>query len=601
MTDDLLIRNGLVADGTGSPPERLDIAIRNEVIVAMAPTLTGPAREIVDAAGLLVTPGFIDLHTHFDGQATWDDQLLPSSGHGVTTVVTGNCGIGFAPIRPGTEDWLVALTEGVEDIPGSALHDGISWGWESFPEYLDVLESRPYAIDVATQVPHSAVRAYVLGRRAENNEEATEDELAEIARIVREGIRAGAVGVGTSRVSVHRGSDGGALPGTRAPERELEVIARAIRDAGGGVFQMVPSGGAGGVEGQEGESLRVGVPRDPFPLSVEVEMMRRLHRDTGVPITFTLTENRGLGRDEFTRTRHVVEDAKAAGERVHPQFAPRPIGGLVSLGTYHPFRQRPSYLELSELPLPERARRMADPSVKARILAEEDKPVDSTDPRQNTHLTLQRHARDIYPLLGADGLPDYEPHPSTSIAAQAAAKGLSELEVFYDRLIEEDGRAVLAWFATGYVHGDLGRVAEYLCDGQYLMGLGDAGAHVQFICDASFPTFLLSHFGRRRTRGPRFAIESLVRKLTKDPADLYGFHDRGVLEVGRRADLNVIDLERLQLARPRMVADLPTGAERFLQDARGYVLTTVAGVVTRRDDTDTGARPGRLYRRTHHS
>lgn len=594
---DLLIRNGLVADGTGTRPVVLDIAVRDGVIVAMGPGVEGKAREVVDAAGRLVTPGFIDLHTHFDGQVTWDDQLLPSSGHGVTTVVTGNCGIGFAPVRPGAEDWLINLTEGVEDIPGSALHDGITWGWESFPEYLDVLARREYAVDVATHVPHSAVRAYVLGKRAETDEPATDAELAEIARIVGEGIRAGAVGVGTSRMSLHRGSDGGVLPGTRAPEDELLAIARAMRDAGGGVFQMVPSGGAGGVEGQPGEAMRAGVARDQFTLSAEIEMMRRLHRETGQTITFTLAENRALGREEYTRARHVVADAKAAGERVHPQFAPRPVGGLVSLATYHPFLRRPGYLEIADLPVTERARRMTDPALKARILAEEDKPVGSTDPRKHTHETLQRHVADIYLLDGADGLPDYEPDPSTSVAGRAAAQGREPLDVFYDLLIADGGHAVLIWFATGYVSGDLGRVAEYLSDPHYVMGLGDAGAHVQFICDASFPTFLLSHFARRRTRGPRFAVESIVRKLTKDPADLYGFADRGVLEVGRRADLNVIDLDALSLTRPRTVADLPTGAERFLQDARGYALTVVAGVVTRRDDADTGARPGRLYRR----
>ncbi|MBS9372043.1 N-acyl-D-amino-acid deacylase family protein [Rhodococcus sp. B50] len=590
---ELLIRNGMVADGSGAPAEPRDVAIIGGKIVAIEPTISGDAREVIDATGKLVTPGFIDVHTHYDGQLTWDTELLPSSGHGVTTVITGNCGIGFAPVRVGAEDWLVALTEGVEDIPGSALHDGITWGWETFPEYLGILAEREFAVDVATQVPHSAVRAYVLGRRAEDDEPATDEEVAEIARIVGDGIRAGAVGVGTSRVAAHRGSGGETLPGTRAPEEELLAMARAMRDAGGGVFQMVPSGVAGGVEGQPGEQYRAGLSkRDANTLTSEIEMMRRLHRDTGQPVTFTFAENLTLGSAEFAAARALIAEAGRSGERIHPQIAPRAIGGLISLATYHPFMGRPGYLEIAHLPLAERARRMARPAVKARILAEDDVPVESGDPRKHTHSTLQRNVADIYSLADLD----YEPDPSTSMAGRGEIEGREPLDVLYDLLIADDGRAILIWFATGFLHGNLNRIGEFLGDPQYVMGLGDGGAHVAFICDASFPTFLLTHWGRRR-RGPRFAIESLVRKLTKDPADLYGFDDRGTLTVGKRADLNVIDIEKLALTLPRLVADLPSGAERFIQEARGYVATVVAGVVTRRDGQDTGARPGRLYRK----
>ncbi|MFD9664114.1 amidohydrolase family protein [Rhodococcus sp. NPDC059968] len=591
---DLLIANGRIADGSGEPAVVGDVAITDGKIVAIEPTIDGDAREVIDATGKLVTPGFIDVHTHYDGQLTWDTELLPSSGHGVTTVITGNCGIGFAPVREGTEDWLVALTEGVEDIPGSALHDGITWGWETFPQYLDILAEREFAVDVATQVPHSAVRAYVLGNRAEKDEPATDDEVAEIARIVGEGISAGAVGVGTSRVAAHRGSGGETLPGTRAPEEELLAMARAMRDAGGGVFQLVPSGVAGGVEGQPGEQYRAGLgKRDANTLSSEIEMMRRLHRETGQPITFTFAENLTLGAEEFTKARAIIADAGRSGERIHPQIAPRAIGGLISLATYHPFVGRPSYVEVADLPLAERRRRMAQPSVKAQILAEEDLPVDSGDPRKHTHLTFQRNLANIYSLADLD----YEPDPSRSMAGRGEAEGRDPLDVLYDLLIADEGRAILIWFATGFVHGNLNRIGEFLSDSQYVMGLGDGGAHVAFICDASFPTFLLSHWGHRRRRGPRFAIESLVRRLTKDPAELYGFDDRGTLAVGKRADLNVIDVEKLSLTLPRLVADLPSGAERFIQEARGYAATVVAGVVTRRDDQDTGARPGRLYRR----
>ncbi|PBC51958.1 amidohydrolase [Rhodococcus sp. ACS1] len=591
---DLLIANGRIADGSGEPAVVGDVAITDGKIVAIEPTIDGDAREVIDATGKLVIPGFIDVHTHYDGQLTWDTELLPSSGHGVTTVITGNCGIGFAPVREGTEDWLVALTEGVEDIPGSALHDGITWGWETFPEYLDILAEREFAVDVATQVPHSAVRAYVLGNRADKDEPATDDEVAEIARIVGEGISAGAVGVGTSRVAAHRGSGGETLPGTRAPEEELLAMARAMRDAGGGVFQLVPSGVAGGVEGQPGEQYRAGLgTRDATTLSSEIEMMRRLYRETGQPITFTFAENLTLGAEEFTKARAIIADAGRSGERIHPQIAPRAIGGLISLATYHPFVGRPSYVEVADLPLAERRRRMAQPSVKARILAEEDLPVDSGDPRKHTHLTFQRNLANIYSLADLD----YEPDPSRSMAGRGEAEGRDPLDVLYDLLIADEGRAILIWFATGFVHGNLNRIGEFLSDPQYVMGLGDGGAHVAFICDASFPTFLLSHWGHRRRRGPRFAIESLVRRLTKDPAELYGFDDRGSLAVGKRADLNVIDVEKLSLTLPRLVADLPSGAERFIQEARGYAATVVAGVVTRRDDRDTGARPGRLYRK----
>lgn len=591
---DLLIRNGNVVDGTGRPARRADVAVQDGRIVAVGPNIDAPAAETIDATGKIVTPGFIDMHTHYDGQVTWDGTLMPSSGQGVTTIVIGSCGIGFAPVRKGDEDWLIRLTEGVEDIPGTALHIGIPWGWESYTDYLDTLDGRAYAVNIAAHVPHSAVRAYVLGKRAETDEPATEAEIAEIARIVGEAIAAGAVGIGTSRVAMHRSIDGGILPGTTAAEEELMAMARAMQAAGGGVFQMVPSGLIGGVRGQEGEQNLAHL-RDEHMLVDEIAMMRRIHQATGQPITFTFGPSASLGETEFNRARAAIDAISAAGENIHPQFTPRPVGGLISLGTHHMFTARPGYRALAHLPLAERAARMADPMVKAAILAQADIDPGTDDPQAHVHAKLQRNIKAIYSLKSLD----YEPDPATGVAAIAAATGRDPFDVAYDMLIEDGGRNILIWFATGYLDGDLRTVESFLSDEQYVMGGGDGGAHVRFICDANFPTFLLSYWGRRRKRGRTFPIEKLVQKITSVPAELYGLADRGVIAPGKRADLNVIDMEKLDIGRPYLANDLPAGAERFLQDATGYDLTIVDGVVTRRHDRDTGARPGRLIRKRH--
>lgn len=596
MTD-LILRGGTVVDGSGNRPFVADVAIADGRIVSIGPDLQLQANEEIDASGFLVTPGFIDIHTHYDGQVTWDTDLLPSAGHGVTTAVIGCCGIGFAPVRPGSQDWLIRLMEGVEDIPGSALHVGLPWTWETYPEYLDTLASRQYAFDIASQIPHSAVRAYVLGSRAETDEPATDADLAEITSIIRDGMRAGAIGVGTSRVVMHRGSDGGLLPGTYAAEDELMAIADAMKESGGGIFQIVPSGSGGGVEGAEGESLLAGngERRDRWTLSEEIEMMRRVHRRTGGIVTFSLTENRGLGREEFVRAQALIEEIKEEGEAIFPQFSPRPIGSLTTLSTYHAFMARPSYIKLKGLPLNERVIRMRDPSMKAAILAEEDVPSVEGDPMKSFHLSLRNNLRDIYVLEQAG---DYEPDPGSSVVELARAASRDPLDLLYDLYLQQDGKAVLAWLSTNYLDGDLRVTEAILRDPQYLIGLGDAGAHVRVICDASYTTFLLVHWGRDRLRGCRLPTEMLIRKLTGEPAAAYGFSDRGLLRPGLRADINIIDVENLALGVPRLVSDLPAEAERFLQDARGYVRTLVAGVTTRLNDEDTGARPGRLVRRS---
>ena len=591
---DMLLKNGTIIDGNGGAPYVADLAIADGKIAAIGSNL-GEAREMVDVTGKLVTPGFIDPHTHYDGQVTWDRDILPSSQHGVTTAIIGSCGIGFAPVRKGSEDWLIKITEGVEDIPGSALSVGIPWKWETFPEYLDFIESRSYKLDLAAHVPHSALRAYVMGARAEHDEPATEAELAEMSRLTAEGIKAGAVGFATSRVTLHRGSDGSIIPGTTAAESELLAVTQAMAEAGGGVLQIIPSGVSGGAEGDEGVQMMAGIAhlRDKHSLPAEIEMMRRINAATGQPVTFTIAESPSLGDANYDKARGLVAEAHKAGQRIHPQFSPRPVGGLISLDTYHPFTNRPSYMAIADLPKSERAARMADPAVKAAILSEADVVPEADDPFKHIFATLQANMAAIYDLSGLD----YEPDKSRSMTAIGAAEGRDPLEVCYYTLIAHNGDGVLIWFSTGYVDGDLRRKQECLENPGYIMGLGDGGAHVQFICDASFPTFLLAHWGRDRTKGRKFPVEQLVRKLTADVADLYGFTDRGRLAVGLRADINVLDFARLSVGAPKLIQDLPADARRFMQDSTGYALTLVGGVATRRDDSPTAEYPGTLVRR----
>jgi N-acyl-D-amino-acid deacylase len=415
---------------------------------------------------------------------------------------------------------------------------------------------------------------------------------------VRQAVQAGAVGVSTSRVSVHRGKNGDVVPGTHASEEELIVVGKAMGEAGGGVFQIIPSGIAGGVEGAERENVMAGLAakRDPYYLTEEIDRMRRIHKATGQPITFTFSENRGLGPEEYWRARERIGELIAAGDKIYPQYAPRQVNSLTNLDTYHAFTARPSYRVIAQLPVAERARRMADPAVKAAILSEADVAADSSDPMQHIHVTLARNVLDTYEL-GADL--DFEPHPSRSIAARAKAEGRDPMDLIYDLLIADEGRKVLVFFASNYLDGDLNKLADLIRDPHFVMGLSDAGAHVCFICGGAQASFTLSHWGKNRIRGERLPVELLVRRLTSDAAALYRLDDRGVIAPGKKADLNVIDFEHLRVKPFRLAHDLPTGAKRFLQDAEGYALTVVNGVVTRRDDQDTGARPGRLIRRRH--
>lgn len=574
---DLIIKGGTVVDGTGAAARIADIAVEGGRIVAIAERIDGEAREVIDARGFIVTPGFVDVHTHYDGQVTWDDLLEPTSGHGVTTVVMGNCGVGFAPVRPGSEEWLVQLMEGVEDIPGTALHEGITWGWETFPQYLDALESRRYSMDIAAYVPHGAVRAYVMGDRGARNEPATADDIAEMARIVREAREAGAVGFSTSRTLNHKARDGEPVPGTFAALDELNGIADGLLAAGGGLFEVAPQG----------------LEFDRPVFLGEVEWMAELAERTGLPVTFAMLQNQ-LNADSWREALDVVDRVNAKGGRMHPQIAARPFGMMIGWDGYHFFAKRPTFARLAEsLPMAELREQLRRPEVKAAILSESDLPPDPSRQFDGIGAFMQGAIDQMY-AMGTP--PDYEPGPERLVSNMAAAAGSDPLSFAYDLLNEDDGRAFLMLPFFNYVGGTQDAIYEMLKHPATVSGLSDGGAHVRMICDASIPTYVLTHWGRDRSRGPRLTIEEAVKIQTHDTARVVGMDDRGVLAVGKRADINVIDMQELSLGFPHAEDDLPAGGRRLLQTATGYVATVVNGVVTRRHGVDTGARPGRLVR-----
>jgi N-acyl-D-amino-acid deacylase len=568
---DLVVRGGTLVDGTGDAPRQADVAVDDGVVTEVGRLPGVAARRTIDADGLTVTPGFVDIHTHYDGQATWDPLLAPSAWHGVTTVVMGNCGVGFAPVRPGSEDWLIGLMEGVEDIPGTALAEGITWDWESFPEYLDALERLPHTIDVGTQVPHGAVRAYVMGERGARNEPAGPEDIAAMSAIVEEGLRAGALGFSTSRTLAHRAIDGEPVPGTFAAEDELFGIGDALRRAGRGIFELAPAGSAGE------DIVR---PKD------EVDWMWRLSKAIGRPVTFALLQV-DAAPDLWRELFDVSVGAVGAGAQVYPQVAGRPFGLLVGLQTTHAFLDRPSYRAIADRPLAQRVAAMRDPAFRQRLLAEEPEG-------RNAFASFVRSSYEKMFVLGNPV--DYEPGPERSIAAMAAAEGRTAEEVLYDALLADDGRAFLVFPLLNYSEGNADAIREMLMHPQGALGLGDGGAHCGIICDASIPTFMLTHWVRDRTRGPRLPIEYVIKKMTHDTAQLYGMPDRGVVRAGAKADLNVIDLPALRLDVPRLAHDLPAGGRRLLQRAEGYVDTVVSGEVVLHDGEETGARPGHLVR-----
>ena len=575
---DLKIINGTIVDGTGLPSYVGDIAVKDGVIVEIGSAVDGDARETIDATGFVVSPGFVDIHTHYDGQATWDPVLDPSASHGVTTVVVGNCGVGFAPVRPGKEEWLVELMEGVEDIPGTALHEGIEWSWETFPQYLDALAAREYSMDLAAFLPHAPLRVYVMGDRGALDVEPTENEISEMASHVRASIEAGAIGVSTSRSLNHRTLDGELVPGTFANSTELVALAQAMVDAGGGLFEAVPTGETGD---------------DYETVLNEIALLAEVSKRTGAPVTFLMIQSMGAP-DLWEEQLSAVAKANAEGAQLVPQVAGRPGGMLIGVATYHGLMRRPTFRRLeSELSYEALLLELQKPEVKAAILAEENLP---EDPNRQYESIADNMAYMFERLFVLGDPPDYEPTRDRSIAGIAEASGKDPWEVLYDSIA---GGALLLGAFTNYAKGSQDHLAVMLENPDTVLGLSDGGAHVRFICDASLPTYMLTHWTRDRTRGDRLSLESIVRKQTALTAEVVGLTDRGILAVGKKADINVIDLEHLTLRPPHPADDLPAGGRRILQNASGYVATIVSGVVTRRDDTDTGARPGRLVRSSH--
>ncbi|SFS09419.1 N-acyl-D-amino-acid deacylase family protein [Sphingomonas jatrophae] len=562
---DLVLRRGTIVDGSGGEPFKGDVAVKDGRIAAVG-MVDGAGAEEIDAAGAIVTPGFVDIHTHYDGQVTWEQRIEPSSCHGVTTAVMGNCGIGFAPCRPQDRDSLLKLMEGVEDLPEAVLSAGLPWSWQSFPDYLDFVASRRFDLDVAAQLPHAALRVFVMGERAVAREEATEEDRARMAAVASEAMAAGAIGFATSRTINHRASDGNLVYTLTAAEEELVAIGRALGDAGRGVLQIVS---------------------DFSDLDTDLPMLRRLAEQSGRPLSVSLMQLH-TAPDRYRRILDWIAECNAAGLEVRGQVSGRPIGMMLGFElSYHPFSYTPTWKSLLGLPVAKRLERLRDPDVRAAITRE------TPDPADFMGADFIRSFGLMYPL----GDPvDYEPAPGSDVAARAAALGKTPAEHAYDLMLEQDGRAVLMLPSVNF-HGEkLDAAEEMLRHPNTVYGLGDGGAHLGFLCDASLPTYMLQHWTRDRSRGARLPLAEVVRGLTARPAEAVQLNDRGLIAPGRRADLNVIDLERLRLHAPRVRYDLPAGGRRLVQEADGYRATIVAGVTVRRDGRATGALPGRLVR-----
>jgi N-acyl-D-aspartate/D-glutamate deacylase len=561
----LIIRNGTIVDGTGATPFRGDVAIDGDRIVAVG-EVSGPARREIDAEGMIVTPGWVDIHTHYDGQATWDPLLAPSSWHGVTTAIMGNCGVGFAPVRPDAHQFLIELMEGVEDIPGVALTEGIDWTWESFPQYLDALEGKKRTIDIGVHVPHAPVRAYVLGERCNTNYEPNAEEIGQMAALVREGVEAGALGFSTSRTLLHKDLKGVHMPGTFAGSDEMLAMGLAMKGLRHGVFEMVS---------------------DHLGEDDEWKWVKDFVKETKLPVTLVATS---AGAYQGDKMFNIAEESRREGMDIRPQIAGRPTGILQGLqSNFHVFIAHPTYRrEIAHLPLAEKVAAMSRPDMRARLLAEETEarnPILGTDVND----LLSR----VFPL---GERPDYEPDREHSVAGLAEAAGVTPLEMMYDLLIRDGGTELFYQPLGGYFTYNFDFFRKNMQHPNVLFGLSDGGAHCGVIADAGMPTFIITHWARDRAKGAQFPLEFLVRKLSSDTARAYGLHDRGELRPGLLADVNVIDFERLRLFRPEAIHDLPAGGKRLVQRAEGYRYTVKSGQVTFEDGQPTGALPGSLVR-----
>ena len=565
---DLIVRNGTVIDGTGSGPRHADVAVQDGRIAAIG-RIDGSGREEIDAKGLAVTPGFVDIHTHYDGQVTWDDRFSPSSGHGVTTVLMGNCGVGFAPCRPQDRDTLMNVMEGVEDIPEPVMREGVPWNWQSFPDYLDALSKRQCDIDFATQVPHAPLRVFVMGRRGVDREPATAADMAEMARLVEEGLDAGALGFSTSRSLFHRTPDGALTPTITAGEEELAAIARGMRRAGKGVIQLLDDFQDTTAEG-----------------ATEFAMLRRLVELSGRPLSFTLLDI-SLYPGRWQTLLREIERAHRDGLTIRGQVAARPVAVLYGLElSFHPFSTCPSYREVDGLPLEAKLAKLRDPAMKAKLLQEQPSY------RNPQMLAFMRSVANMF-VLGDP--PDYTPPADRRLDARAAKLGITPLELAYDLLVSGDGRTILFHPGANYTDCSDANMASMLRHDHTVMALGDGGAHYGLICDASYTTHALTYWTRDR-KGERWPLPWAIQQLTDVPARAVGLGDRGRLQMGYKADINVIDLDRLKVSAPHPVHNLPGGGRRLEQKAEGYRATIVGGEVTYRDGEFTGAKPGRLVR-----
>lgn len=564
---DLIIRNGTVHDGLGNEPRQVDIAIKEGRIAAIG-SIQGEAPRTLDARGLLVTPGFVDVHTHYDGQSTWEQRLAPSCFHGVTSVVMGNCGVGFAPCKPDQRDMLVKVMEGVEDVPEVVMTEGLPWNWETFPQYLDALDARRYDMDIAAQLPHSALRVYVMGERAATHEPPTEHDLQRMRELTREAIEAGALGVTTSRNMLHRTKAGELAPSLFSEEAELGALAQGLKDAGKGVMQIIPA--------------PMGDAESEFAL------MRRLAEQSGRPLSYSLIQMPAGDPQAWKKSLNALAQAANDGLEMRAQVAPRPVGMFYGLDlSFHPFAYHPTYKAMRDLPLADRVQRMKDPHVRAQLLSEQ---AEDTNP---VNLKTVKAFQFAYAWHNE---PNYEPKPEQRMDRLAEAAGLSIEDYAYDLLLANGGTGIFYLPGANYRDGNLNAVREMLSHPQSVVGLADGGAHYGMICDASFPTFFLTRWARDAAPAERIALPKAIAALTSEPAQLAGLLDRGRIEVGLKADLNLIDFDRLKVNVPTVAHDLPAGGRRLSQTAEGYVATIVSGEITYQNGQPTGALPGKLVR-----